>query len=657
MNRLLAVLFLVVMLTGACAPKQALKPEEAAPSEPELKLPEIEIKKPVEEAKKPEVQPAAKKPEEQYIMLNFDNADIETVITTIGEMLKINYILAPGVSGKITIQSHNKIPISELFSTFQSILEFNGFTAVKYGSFYRIIPIDNAKQQPLQIEAGKKVIEQKDSSFVTQEIPLEYVKANDVANIVRNLMPRGTDIVVYEPQNMLIITAPPVGIMKFLKLLEAIDIPSSDRDQVKTYVYNVENGEAKKLVEILRNLYAKKGATGTTPIRTATTPAPAPTPTPGRPIPARPQPAGGATVQEGLAGEIEGDIVMEAYEDVNAILIKATPRGYVSLLETIKKLDIQARQVLIEVLIAEITLDHSMQFGIEWLLKATANVNHKDYNLIGGFTTSGNSGLLPLTTNSDGTSGRFGLPTGTTTGTTGASTTTGILSHPADVFAMVIDPTRFAGLVTAAASSSKLNVIASPHVLALDNKEAKIEVADEVPVATTITSGLAGTTTNTATSQVQFKSAGTILTVTPHINENKQVTLKLTQEVSELGQVVKIGGEDFQGFKTRKANTTAIVQDGHTLVIGGIITERKGTSRSGLPFLSDIPLLGYLFGSTTDTNERKELILMVTPHVVSNGDEADAMSKEVINRIKGVKEKVETRERQLREAKEETRKQ
>ena len=97
-----------------------------------------------------------KKAEEQYVMLNFENADISTVINTISEMLKMNYILAPGVTGKITIQSQNKVPLSELFSTFQTILEFNGFTAIKDGSFYRIVPIDTAKQQPVKIDTGKK---------------------------------------------------------------------------------------------------------------------------------------------------------------------------------------------------------------------------------------------------------------------------------------------------------------------------------------------------------------------------------------------------------------------------------------------------------------------------------------------------------------------
>jgi general secretion pathway protein D len=147
-------------------------------------------------------------------------------------------------------------------------------------------------------------------------------------------------------------------------------------------------------------------------------------------------------------------------------------------------------------------------------------------------------------------------------------------------------------------------------------------------------------TTVTSTSQVQFKSAGTILTVTPHINDKKQVTLKITQEASEIGAKVPIGGQDYQGFRTRKANTTAIVQDGHTLVLGGIITERKDTVRSGLPLLSDLPLIGYLFGTTTDTLQRKELILMVTPHVISNYEEADELTREAKEKVKGIRDRI-----------------
>lgn len=649
MKRSLVSGIMLSLIFGAlmsCAPKQEIRPEEPVdvrqPAE-DLKLPDIGmIQKPEvkPEEKKTEKAGAEKKTDEQFIMLNFENADLETVISTIGEMLKINYILAPGVSGKITIQSSNKIPLSELFQTFQTILEFNGFTAVKEGSFYRIVPIDSAKQQPVPVQSGKTPLLPKDSSFVTQGVPLEYVKANDVANIVRNLMPRGTDIVVYEPSNTIFITATPSGLLKFLKLLEAIDIPASERDAVKTFVYYVENGEAKKLADILRNTYAKK-TQGGPPVRSVS-PSPAVT-TPSVPVPApvtRPRtPATGATVQEGLAGEIEGDVLIESFDDINALIIKTTPRGYLTLLDTIRKLDVQPKQVLIEVLIAEITLDDTMKFGIEWL--ASGLLLNTKAGVIGGFTGKPETLLKTTTTTA---------PVSDSTGGTPAATTPTINPQfiPAvasDVFANILDPGRFNALITAAANNNKINVLASPHILALDNKEAKIEIADEVPVATSITQPTTGTTTGvpttvTSTSQVQFKSAGTILTVTPHINEKKQVTLKITQEVSEVGGAVKIGSQDFTGFKTRKANTTAIVQDGHTLVIGGIITETTRQVRAGIPFLSKIPLLGYLFGTTTDELHRKELILMVTPHVIQNHTEADELTREFHNKVSSIKEKI-----------------
>jgi len=654
MKRIVLITILSLVVISGCAKKEVVKPAEVIEKPPveELKLPDIKPPQDKQSEKKTDATKEAKA-EEQYIMLNFENADIETVISTIGEMLKINYIVAPGVSGKITIQSHNKIPISELFSTFQTILEFNGFTAVKYGSFYRIVPIDQAKQQPVPIEAGKAAVPTKDAGFVTQQIPLEYVKANDVANIVRNLMPRGTDIIVYEPSNMLIVTAQPSGITKFLKLLEAIDIPASDRDAVRTFVYNVENAESKKLADILKNVYTAKKSAGGPAVKSVSPTTPA---APGAGQTAqqrqqRPAQPASASVQEGLAGEIEGEVQIESYDDINAIIVKATPRSYLTLLETIRKLDIQPKQVLIEVLIAEITLDNESQFGIEWLMKRsiqTGNRNY-DFDVLGGFTTAANANSLQFDTSRN----IFTLPgsvadtsgTGTSLVTTAASA---VLSHPANVFATVISPRNFDVLLTAAASTSRLNVLASPHVLALDNKEAKIEIADEVPVATSITQPTAGAgTLVTATSQVQFKSAGTILTVTPHINDKRQVTLKLSQEASEVGQKYSIGGQDYQGFRTRKANTTAIVQDGHTLVLGGIINESRSISRGGLPILSDLPLIGYLFGTTSDTTIKRELILMVTPHVISNAEEADELTRELKDKVKGIKDRIAEKEKKV----------
>jgi general secretion pathway protein D len=636
-------------LVSSCAPKQEIRPVEPPPPQPVAEQPPAPPPEAAAPVEKPPEAPKETQPE-QYVMLNFENADLDNVISTVGEMLKINYILAPGVSGKITIQSHNKIPLSKLFSTFQSILETNGFTAVKEGEFYKIVPIDVAKQQSVPVVQGTTPAAPKDSSFITQEIPITYVKASNVANVMRNLMPRGTDIVVYEPSNMLIVTAPPAAMLKFLKILEAIDIPPRERDAVRTFVYYVENGEAKKLVEILKSLYASKKEEGGVK---SVTPTPPPAAAPGRPVrPGQPEvqqaPSASAVVLEGLAGEIAGPVVIDAYEDINAIIIKTTPAGYISLLQTIKKLDVQPKQVLIEVMIAEVSLDKTTQFGLEWLIKGNFTVANQKIGIVGGFNTTANTGNLPQF---DTSQNQFVLPTTgstSTTGTTGTTTGGTILSHPADLFATIMNPEKFSALITAAASKGLVHILASPNILALDNKEAKIEIGNEVPVATSITQPLAGAATEiTATSQVQFKTVGVLLTVTPHINAQKQVTLKISQEQSAVGSTVLIGGQSYTGFTTRKANTTAIVQDGHTLIIGGIIQESETQNREGIPFLSDIPVLGYLFSNTNSQVSRNELVVMVTPHVISNAEEADELTREVRSRVKELNESMKEREQEL----------
>ncbi|MDO9288411.1 MAG: secretin N-terminal domain-containing protein [Thermodesulfovibrionales bacterium] len=602
---------LVVFLLGSCAPMQATKEElketdMALPPSEDIKLPELPQKPPeAKETRKVESIRVEKEADEKYVILNFDGADIETVISTIGELLNINYIIGAGVSGKVTIQSYRKFPVKDLFQIFQTILEVNGLTAVKDGTLYRIVPIDTAKQQPVSVQIGKDVKLQLDSSFITQIIPLEYVKANDIVNVLRNLMPRGTDLTVYEPTNLLIVTAPPAGIVKFMKVLEALDISSVDRESIRTFVYYVENGEAKKLAEILKSLYAeKKDGRASSPRLTS-------------PLPGLPKGTVTTAAAEGLPGEVEGEIVIAAYEDINAIVIKTNPRSYLAVLEILKKLDVPVKQVLIEVLIAEVTLDDKTVLGIEWLLKGRLHAEGESLSSLTGFN-----------------------PSSSISSSIGSS----LALVPTSPFASVIKPERFGILLNALSTLENVNVLASPHILAMDNKEASIQIGDEVPIATGLTqqpSTGTGATTLVSAGQIQYKTVGTLLTVKPHITEKNRVTLDITQEVSQLGADVTVASQSFSRFKTRKAKTSAVVQSGHTLVLGGLITESKSQGRSGIPFLSKIPVLGYLFGTTTDKFNKTELLLMVTPHVINNQEEADAVTREFQDKVKTVKERLE----------------
>ena len=627
---------LIVFLIGSCASKQPAKdiavPQPQPSAEEEIKETAPSAQKPpeIKKLKKEEPLSVEQEAKDKFVILNFDGADISTVISAIGEMLQMNYILSPNVTGKVTIHSHKKISLNDLFPVFQTILDINGLTAVRDGAVYKIVPLDQAKQQPLSVQSGKEVKMQTDSSFVTQVIPLEYLKASDVVTITRNLMPRGADLIVYEPSNILIVTAPPSGLVKFMKIVEALDIPSTEREAVKAFVYYVENGEAKKLAEILKSLYVEKKGTVK-----RQTPAPLKPPSP---APTAPIPHTAIPFADALSGEVEGEVIITPYEDINAIIIKASPRSYLTILEILKKLDIPTKQVLIEVLIAEVSLTDKTQFGIEWMLRGALSIEGKNHPLVTGFTSEAQPGTIAPKIDS----------------ITGLVTS--ILTTPAagTAFAAIIKPDKYGAVLNAFAGLGKLNVLSSPHILAMDNKEAKIEIGDEIPIATGFqqqpsTSTTTGTTSFVAAGQIQYRTTGILLTVTPHISEKNMVKLKISQEISSRGVDISLAGITSPSFTKRKAETIGAVLSGHTLIIGGLISEQQNKSKEGLPFLSRLPLIGALFGVTTDEVKKTELVIMVTPHVISSPEEADSITKEFQNKVKTIKQRLEKTEKEKAE--------
>ncbi len=281
-------------------------------------------------------------------------------------------------------------------------------------------------------------------------------------------------------------------------------------------------------------------------------------------------------------------------------------------------------------LIAEVTLDKRTRYGIEWLLKGSTD----DATLLAGFASSPGNFLGSVSEEGKVTDLNFSPLV------------------QSGAFVNVIDPTKFNTFLSLSASRGKLNVLASPHILAVDNKEATIEIGDDIPIATGLTQQPAtgtGATTLVSTGQIQYRTAGVILNVTPHISEKNKVTLKIKQEFSSAGGSQVVAGQEFPKFIKRTANTTAIVQSGHTLVLGGLISDRKNQSRTGIPFLSDIPLLGPLFSTTTEEDVKTELLLMVTPYVISGQEEADMLTRQFQDRVKIIKEKIrQAREREKR---------
>jgi general secretion pathway protein D len=194
-------------------------------------------------------------------------------------------------------------------------------------------------------------------------------------------------------------------------------------------------------------------------------------------------------------------------------------------------------------------------------------------------------------------------------------------------------------VITALAHDSKAKVLASPHLLVSDNREARIQVGQQVPLSTSTTTtpivGGTTTVTNTSTSTIQYKDIGIILKVKPQINDSGLVTIELGQEVSSLGDNVVIAGQAFASINKEEVTTNLVAQDGETIIIGGLIREDTTKTKDGIPFLSKIPILGNLFSNTTDNVSRNEIIVLLTPHVMKTLVEAGKVTSGYLERYQG----------------------
>jgi general secretion pathway protein D len=315
------------------------------------------------------------------------------------------------------------------------------------------------------------------------------------------------------------------------------------------------------------------------------------------------------TNKTGLAGELTGEVEIIPDETNNAIVFKANGRDYKIIKEVLKKLDIVPRQVLINVVIAEVTLTDSLEYGVEWYLKDSAQSNYK----VQGVLHDGINELITTPLGS-GVSG-FNL-------------------------ALLDSDDVLRGLISALDSEGEINILSSPNILAIDNKESIIEVGEQVPIpiGETVTDG------GTTITSIQYRDTGVLLTVTPHINSNGLIKMELSQEVSEIGTEFKISEVTANSFLTRKAQTSLVIEDGQTIIIGGLMRSKSDINSSGIPYLRDIPILGYLFGGMSDDFKKTELIFLVTPRVINTRAEADAITKDFSTRVDLIKELISKKE-------------
>ena len=270
-----------------------------------------------------------------------------------------------------------------------------------------------------------------------------------------------------------------------------------------------------------------------------------------------------------------------------------------------QKLDVAPRQVLIEATIAEVTLTGALQYGLQWFFNNNIGSRHDGSGSLGidanNLTINSNSVLGGRTSD-----GAFSyVITGNGSGAVRA-------------------------LLNTLASDSKVKVLSSPHVMVVDNQQAVIRVGTQQPIS----QGTVTTTTTTTSGGYDYKDTGVLLEVLPRVNSGGMVSMEVKQEVVDLGNVVdvsSVGSQTTQAreFLERSITSKVVVKSGQTLVLGGLISENRSEGQSGFPVLYKVPVLGALFGNTGETSRRTELIVLITPRVVRNDEEAYQVTEEI----------------------------
>ena len=685
-SSVLAWLMLGVHLYGGSAPPQSIAAPQPAPQPP-----------PAASAVTTEDSDST-----DMVTLNFDGVDLAEVIHVLARHLRLNYTIDSDVRGVVTIFSGRPVRRDDLLPILHEILRNHDAVAVKQGTLYRItaiskgpgllqpggmkdagvvmhilpvrfFPVAAMKRllTPFMGEGGTILDHVRGNYLVVVDLPSNIRRLSEIKALIDVEVFAGTRMQLYKPRaatahdlaremsaamkfsaasparegtfaarflplpriNQLLVIAYSDAAWNYVKRwMERIDV-ADERAGRKIYIRAIENRRATELARVLSQVYgsgrstpprpnprlrgapggaaglgaggdadggwhglssAKGTRTASSEVRRATHGE-----SPGQ----RARVAAAAAVPTGGAGE---GVRVVAEPDTNSLVILATPREYADIVEVLGKLDLVPRQVLMEVLVAEVTLTDDFEFGLEYALSK----------------------------------GGFGSVAAEGEGSADPAAGTGLQALYSG-FTSIVDAGRdFRVFVKALMQDARVKVLSSPHLLAVDNRRARIRVGSEQPVATgTVVSQEAQATTTT----IQFRNVGRILTIVPQINSEGLVNLQVRVEVSDVGERVMVGRQSFDAFNVRDAETTAVLQDGQTLVIGGIITDNLRKTRIGIPLLMDVPVLGPLFRTDLERSDRTELVILITPRVIRNRREGEYVTEQFLSKVRAVRRELEAR--------------
>jgi len=545
------------------------------------------------------------------ISLNFDDADVFAVIQTVfGDILRVNYIVDPRVKGRVTFRSVAPVSRDRVLPVMEVILRINGIGVVEESGLYRVVPISEVSREPSPVSIGRdpNKIPTTGKSLI-QVVPIVYLQSTEVVKLVTPFVSANAVVLDVPKSNQIIIVDTDASIKRILGLIDTFDNETQKKKRAQVFVYPVQNGKAKDIASLLRQIFlGAKAATGTaarTSTTTTITSGQASAPQPAPPPVQLPAVTGDAASGETLVSDITK---IFADEIINSVIVLATPEDYETIKETIAKVDVIPRQVVIEGVIAQVNLTDNLSLGLAYAFKTQIKFGR---SLI---------------------SGDIGMNTDTLSNMNSTDTT---IRPSRSGFSYIGTDEKglFRAYISALANESKGKLLAAPHILVSDNREARIQVGQQVPI---VTSETFGSTTVAPQRTIQYKDIGIILKVKPQVNDSGLISLDISQEVSSYGTIQLTTSEKQIIVNKTEASTNLTVQDGETIIIGGLIREDTTNSEVGVPFLSKVPLLGFLFGNRSREAQRQELIILLTPHVLKNQKEARNITNEYINNITNV---------------------
>ena len=629
---------------------------KAPPSKPdkEVKAKDATQK---QEKNKEEKQSANIESSKKYVTIDFDNVDISVLVKFVSELTGKNFIIDDKVRGKVTIISPKKIPVEDVYKVFLSVLEVNGFTVVPSGDMVKIIPAALAREKSLETrvknEAGSP-----DDRMVTQIIALERANPDEIKRVLDPIISKSSSVISYPPAGILIITDYLSNIKRLQEIILALDVEGAgdqisyiplqnasasevvkslntifqqrqtkattirivadsrtnsiiflasvadmesvrklvammDKDvprgESNIQVYRLQNSNAEDLAKVLNSIVKESGAASSTATG----------------------PAAGAKV---LAPVVSKNVQVVPDKATNTLVLMAEREDYKILENIIKQLDVPRPMVYIEALIMEVNANKDFKLGVEWRgLTDTGKISGVDTGQSAAFigsggassaTTGGYNILDTLTTTA--------FPSGFTMGIIGAGIQIGGVTFP-----------NIGAVIQAYKTDSEVSILSTPQIMTLDNEEAEINVGSNVPYITqqqqSTTSTLVGYNT------YEYKDVGVILNITPHINEENFIRLKISQQVTK---VTSAANSPTPTTLKRTAKTTVVVKDNETIVIGGLVGDSTEKDAYKIPLLGDIPVLGWLFSTHSTSREKTNLYVFLTPHIVRTQKDAAVLYQE-----------------------------